>query len=77
MSIGPAKGRVGGGVEKALGVSRQEKGPLVIYGVPYSEHSSFSELREMVQMIGARQVVPTVNGGTPQKVRDMLSLLSG
>ena len=74
---GPAGGRVGGGVEKALGVSRQEKGPLVIYGVPYSEHSSFSELREMVKLVGARQVVPTVNGGNPQRVREMLQLLSG
>ena len=64
-------------MEKALGVSRQEKGPLVIYGVPYSEHSSFSELREMVKLVGARQVVPTVNGGNPQRVREMLQLLSG
>jgi hypothetical protein len=54
-AAGSGGGRSGGGVEKALGVTRQEKGPLVIYGVPYSEHSSFRELQQMVKLIGVSE----------------------
>eukprot|EP00293_Proteomonas_sulcata_P012322 CAMPEP_0184299542 /NCGR_PEP_ID=MMETSP1049-20130417/10134_1 /TAXON_ID=77928 /ORGANISM="Proteomonas sulcata, Strain CCMP704" /LENGTH=191 /DNA_ID=CAMNT_0026610009 /DNA_START=1 /DNA_END=576 /DNA_ORIENTATION=+ len=64
------------GVEKALGVTRHTRGSLVLYGVPYSEHSSFSELRQMVQQIGAKRIVPTVNGGSAEKRAEMLWLLT-
>jgi len=74
-AVGGASGWGKGGIEKALGVSRQEKGPLVIYGVPYSEHSSFRELQNMVELIGARRVVPTVGGGNAQKAGQLLEML--
>ena len=32
-----------------------------IYAVPYSEHSSFTELRAFVQALQPERVVPTVN----------------
>ncbi|XP_052738953.1 uncharacterized protein LOC112052681 [Bicyclus anynana] len=37
-----------------------EKDSVTIYGIPYSEHSSFSELIRLVKFLKPKQVVPTV-----------------
>eukprot|EP00741_Cyanophora_paradoxa_P018936 tig00021105_g18281.t1 len=59
-------------------VSRQQAGPGVeIYGVPYSEHSSFDELREFVSFLLPGRLVPTVNASSPGAVRAMLSHFRG
>jgi DNA cross-link repair 1A protein len=55
---------------------RRQKGTLITYSVAYSEHSSFSELREFVQWLKPRSIIPSVNndGGGP-KMQRMVGLL--
>ncbi|CAA6664209.1 unnamed protein product [Spirodela intermedia] len=50
---------------KALG-TRWQQGTIIRYEVPYSEHSSFTELREFVRLISPDIIIPSVNNTSPE-----------
>ena len=50
-------------------------GRVRVLGIPYSEHSSFDELRDFVRMLRPRRVVPTVNVGDRARRQYMEGLL--
>ena len=45
---------------------------VTIYGIPYSEHSSFAELRECVKALRPLKVIPTVNASNPAAARRLV-----
>lgn len=49
----------------------QTKGNISIYGIPYSEHSSYPEMKRFVQWLKPRIIIPTVNVGTVKSRRTM------
>ena len=53
-------------------LSSREKGNICIYSAAYSEHSSFSELVEFIQIFRPQMVIPTVS---TSKSKDQIEIL--
>lgn len=39
----------------------RREGAAAVYGIPYSEHSNFTELRHCVAALRPKRIIPTVN----------------
>lgn len=47
-----------------------------VWSIPYSEHSSFNELREFVSWLHPGNIIPTVNCNSQKKIIDMIHYLT-
>ena len=55
---------------------RQKRGALIQYAVPYSEHSSFKELREFVRFLKPRAILPHVGNDRGENAARMVRALT-
>lgn len=63
-------------------VQRRKGGPggdksIIVYELPYSEHSSYPELKEFVQWLEPTSIIPHVHNDGGPKTQEMISLLRG
>ncbi|KAF8088286.1 hypothetical protein N665_0546s0018 [Sinapis alba] len=54
---------------------RFQQGTIIRYEVPYSEHSSFTELKEFVKQVSPEVIIPSVNNDGPDSSAAMVSML--
>ena len=68
----PTPGADRGGLPRGR---RRQKGTLIVYSVPYSEHSSHAELRRFVEVMAPARIVPSVGNSSPDAARRMVASL--
>ena len=68
---GAGAGAAAGAAAAPLVIKPSTRGYISTWGVPYSEHSSFSELEGFVRALKPVKIIPTVNMGNPQKREQM------
>ncbi|QCE16336.1 benzoate 4-monooxygenase [Vigna unguiculata] len=74
VAFSPTGWTFGKGKKKSPG-RRWQQGTIIRYEVPYSEHSSFTELREFVKLVSPSNIIPSVNNDGPESSDAMISLL--
>lgn len=52
---------------KKNGLQVRKEGCVTIYGIPYSEHSSYAELRDCIRLLRPKRIIPTVNAPSPAR----------
>lgn len=57
-------------------LERREDGCVVTVGIPYSEHSSYTELRDCVATLRPKRIIPTVNASDATKSRALVDQLA-
>ncbi|KAL5054096.1 hypothetical protein RYX36_034778 [Vicia faba] len=75
VAFSPTGWTFGKGKKKSPG-RRWQQGSVIRYEVPYSEHSSFTELKEFVNFVSPNNIIPSVNNDGPESAEAMVSLLS-
>ncbi|KAM3859958.1 DNA cross-link repair 1A protein [Diretmus argenteus] len=58
-------------VDSVEDIQPYTSGNITIYGIPYSEHSSFLEMKRFVQWLQPLKIIPTVNNGSRDSRREM------
>ncbi|BBM99861.1 DNA cross-link repair 1A protein [Marchantia polymorpha subsp. ruderalis] len=74
VAFSPTGWSFGRGKKKTPG-KRHQQGTMIRYDVPYSEHSSFCELKEFVKFIAPADIIPSVPGKSGTSADDMIASL--
>ncbi|PNX96388.1 DNA cross-link repair protein snm1-like, partial [Trifolium pratense] len=74
VAFSPTGWTFGKGKKKSPG-RRWQQGTVIRYEVPYSEHCSFTELKEFVNFLSPNNIIPSVNNDGPESADAMISSL--
>ncbi|WJX41645.1 hypothetical protein P8452_28968 [Trifolium repens] len=74
VAFSPTGWTFGKGKKKSPG-RRWQQGTVIRYEVPYSEHCSFTELKEFVNFLSPNNIIPSVNNDGPESADAMVSSL--
>ncbi|XP_015884412.3 DNA cross-link repair protein SNM1 [Ziziphus jujuba] len=74
VAFSPTGWSFGKGMKKSPG-RKWQQGTIIRYEVPYSEHSSFTELKQFVKLLSPVNIIPSVNNNGQDSAKSMVSLL--